>query len=148
MTDLSLSLFLFAFLFFVSFSLPEISDRKSIAMLPLNFSIAGIIFSVALSIDFGVKTPFMMAESRALAFHLILPFISGAMGSAGGLALGEKRKARVVGAVMTEASITFLLYSFEHPEMSFPWNNAVSYAIYGLWLIAAVIMIFIPCHKD
>ncbi len=45
-----------------------------------------------------------------------------------------------IGLVMLVGAIVFLGYALAHPEASFPWSNEVTFAIYGVYLMAMVAM--------
>ena len=41
---------------------------------------------------------------------------------------------------MIVVAIGFLIFALNHPEMSFPWSNSITYVIYVVYLVAAIIM--------
>ncbi len=46
----------------------------------------------------------------------------------------------VIGLMMLVGAVVFLGYALCHPEASFSWPNEVTFAIYGVYLIAMVAM--------
>ena len=43
--------------------------------------------------------------------------------------------------VMTVFAIGFVWYAINHSWFSFPWSNAVTYTIYGIYLLTDIIML-------
>ena len=48
---------------------------------------------------------------------------------------------------MLMAAAAFVIYALRHPEAAFPWSNAVTYILYGLYLIAMLVMAAAPFKK-
>ena len=60
----------------------------------------------------------------------------------------KKNISRIIGLVMIVVAITFVLFAFNHPEMSFPWSNTITYALYGLYAIVTVVLLIAPTKKN
>ena len=58
-----------------------------------------------------------------------------------------KKKSRLIAPVMLIAAAAFFIYALHHPEASFPWSNAVTYILYGLYLIVMLVMAAAPFKK-
>ena len=58
-----------------------------------------------------------------------------------------KKKSRLIALVMLIAAAAFFIYALDHPEASFPWSNAVTYILYGLYLIVMLVMAAAPFKK-
>lgn len=56
----------------------------------------------------------------------------------------NKKKSRIIAFVMLAVAIIFIIFALNHPEISFQWNNTVSYIIYGIYLIAMLILFIAP----
>ena len=41
----------------------------------------------------------------------------------------------------------FVAFAFNHPEMSWPWSNAVSHILYGTYLIVTVVLFIAPVNR-
>lgn len=52
----------------------------------------------------------------------------------------------VIGCLMVVVAICFVAFVLNHPEMSFPWPNSITYAIYVFFLIVTVFL-FIKSRK-
>lgn len=52
-----------------------------------------------------------------------------------------KKAFRIIGIVMLVAAIAFVIVALEHPEMGFPWSNTVTYTLYAVYLLAAVVLL-------
>ncbi len=46
----------------------------------------------------------------------------------------SKKLSRIIAAVMFVLAISFLAFALTHPNASFPWSNAVTYAIYAVYI--------------
>ena len=58
-----------------------------------------------------------------------------------------KKTSRIIGIVMLVLAITFIIFAFSHPEMSFPWSNTITYLLYGVYAIVTVILLIAPTKK-
>ena len=58
-----------------------------------------------------------------------------------------KKKSRLIALVMLIAAAAFFIYALHHHEASFPWSNAVTYILYGLYLIVMLVMAAAPFKK-
>jgi len=45
-----------------------------------------------------------------------------------------------IGCLLVLLAILFLIFAFNHPEMSFPWNNNVTLTIYGIYAVFTTAM--------
>ena len=59
----------------------------------------------------------------------------------------NKKISRIIGLVMMAAAIAFVVFALNHPEMSFPWSNTITWSIYGVYMLAAVILLIAPGKK-
>lgn len=58
-----------------------------------------------------------------------------------------KRLSRIIAGVMLIAAIGFLWFALHHPECNWPWNNTVSYVIYGIYVLVMVGLLIASFHK-
>lgn len=56
----------------------------------------------------------------------------------------KKKISRIIAAVMLIVAVVFIVFAFNHPELSFPWNNTVSYIIYASYIIVTIILLIAP----
>lgn len=56
----------------------------------------------------------------------------------------NKILSRIIGILMFVLSIAFVMFAFNHPEMSFPWSNTITYLLYGLYIIVMIVMLIAP----
>lgn len=54
---------------------------------------------------------------------------------------------RIMGLVMILGAIIFLVFALNHPEMSFPWSNTVTWSIYGIYAVVTVILLIVSVKK-
>ena len=53
----------------------------------------------------------------------------------------KKRIARILGLIMLIIAIAFIVFALNHPEMSFPWNNTITWLLYGLYILVTVTLL-------
>ena len=56
----------------------------------------------------------------------------------------KKKTLRIVGILMAVIAIALIAFAITHPEMSFPWSNTVTYALYGLYTVVTVVLLIAP----
>ena len=59
----------------------------------------------------------------------------------------KKSASRIVGLVMLIIAIAFIVFALNHPEMSFPWNNTITWLLYGLYVLVIVVLFIAPKMK-
>ncbi len=60
----------------------------------------------------------------------------------------KKRNAsRVVACIMLVLAIVFSVFAWNHPELSWPWENKVTYVIYGVYTVIMLALFIIPRQK-
>lgn len=58
-----------------------------------------------------------------------------------------KKISRIIGSIMLVIAIAFVVFALNHPEMSFPWSNTITWALYGLYAIVTVVLLVAPTKK-
>ena len=56
----------------------------------------------------------------------------------------NKKISRIIGAAMVLLAVAFIAFAITHPEISFPWSNTVTYALYGLYTAITAILLIAP----
>ena len=59
----------------------------------------------------------------------------------------KKRISRILGLIMLIIAIAFIVFALNHPEMSFPWNNTITWLLYGLYILVTVMLLIAPKTK-
>ena len=59
----------------------------------------------------------------------------------------KKSTSRFVGLVMLIIAVAFIVFALNHPEMSFPWNNTITWLLYGLYVLVIVVLFIAPKMK-
>ena len=59
----------------------------------------------------------------------------------------KKSASRIVGLVMLIIAVAFIMFAVIHPEMSFPWNNTITWLLYGLYFLVTVVLLIAPKMK-
>lgn len=59
-----------------------------------------------------------------------------------------KRKSRIIGFIMLIVAVVFMFFAMRHPEMSFPWNNTITYSLYIVYLVVMIIMFIAPFKRN
>ena len=58
-----------------------------------------------------------------------------------------KKISRIIGSIMLVIAIAFVVFTLNHPEMSFPWSNTITWVLYGLYAIVTVVLLVAPTKK-
>ena len=56
----------------------------------------------------------------------------------------KKRISRILGLIMLIIAIAFIVFALNHPEMSFPWNNTITWLLYGVYFLVTVVLLIAP----
>ena len=59
----------------------------------------------------------------------------------------KKSISRIIGVIMLIVAIVFIMFALNHPEMSFPWNNTITWLLYGLYFLVTVVLLIAPKMK-
>ena len=59
----------------------------------------------------------------------------------------KKSISRIIGVIMLIVAIVFIMFALNHPEMSFPWNNTITWLLYGLYVLVTVVLLIAPKMK-
>ena len=59
----------------------------------------------------------------------------------------KKSISRIIGVIMLIIAIVFIMFALNHPEMSFPWNNTITWLLYGLYVLVTVVLLIAPKMK-
>ena len=59
----------------------------------------------------------------------------------------NKKISRIIGLVMVVIAIVFVVFALNHPEMRFPWNNTITWVLYGLYAIVTAVLLIAPTKK-
>ena len=54
---------------------------------------------------------------------------------------------RLISVVMLIAGMVFTIYALGHPELSFPWSNAVTFTIYAIYIVVMVFLFIFTGQK-
>lgn len=56
----------------------------------------------------------------------------------------NKKVSRCIALVMLIVFLLFLVFALTHPEASFPWENTISYTLYGVYLVLMIVLFIAP----
>ena len=59
----------------------------------------------------------------------------------------KKSTSRIIGLLMLIIAVIFIMFALNHPEMSFPWNNTITWLLYGLYVFVTVVLLIAPKLK-
>ena len=59
----------------------------------------------------------------------------------------KKNTSKIVGLIMLIIAVAFIIFALNHPEMSFPWNNTITWLLYGLYFLVTVVLLIAPKMK-
>ena len=56
----------------------------------------------------------------------------------------SKKASRMIGGMMLILAAEFLLIALGNPEMSFPWDNGITYTMYMIYALMMAILLIAP----
>lgn len=59
----------------------------------------------------------------------------------------KKHISRIIGWVMAVIAIAFVVFALNHPEMSFPWSNTITWGLYSVYAVVTIILLITPAKK-
>ena len=59
----------------------------------------------------------------------------------------KKSISRIIGLIMLIIAIVFIMFALNHPEMSFPLNNTITWLMYGVYFLVTVVLLIAPKMK-
>ena len=59
----------------------------------------------------------------------------------------KKSTSRIIGLIMLMIAVAFIMFALNHPEKSFPWNNTITWLLYGLYFLVTVVLLIAPKIK-
>ena len=59
----------------------------------------------------------------------------------------KKNVSRIIGLVMVVIAIAFVVFALNHPEMSFPWSNTITWVLYSLYALVTAVVLIAPAKK-
>lgn len=58
-----------------------------------------------------------------------------------------KKYSRIIAVIMLIIAVIFIGVALNNPQASFPWNNTITYIIYGLYIIGMIVLFVAPFKK-
>lgn len=59
----------------------------------------------------------------------------------------KRKTARILGVIMLLIANIFLFYALQHPELSWPWNNTITFTLYAAYLLVMAVLFLAPFKK-
>ena len=59
----------------------------------------------------------------------------------------KKSISRIIGVIMLIVAIVFIMFALNHPEKSFSWNDTITWLLYGVYFLVAVVLLIAPKIK-
>ena len=59
----------------------------------------------------------------------------------------KKKISRTIGLTMLIIAVVFIMFALNHPEKSFPWNNTITWLLYGIYFLVTVVLLIAPKMK-
>ena len=59
----------------------------------------------------------------------------------------SKKVSRIIGGIMLILAVAFLFVALGHPEMSFPWDNGITYTLYMIYALMMAILLIAPFRQ-
>ena len=58
-----------------------------------------------------------------------------------------KKYSRIIAAIMLVIAIVFIFIALNNQQASFPWSNAITYILYGIYVVIMVVLFIAPFKK-
>ena len=58
-----------------------------------------------------------------------------------------KKCSRTIAFIMLIIAVIFIFVALNNPQASFPWNNTISYTLYGIYTIIMIVLFIAPFKK-
>ena len=58
-----------------------------------------------------------------------------------------KKWSRTIAFIMLIIAVIFIFVALNNPQASFPWNNTISYTLYGIYAIIMIVLFIAPFKK-
>ena len=59
----------------------------------------------------------------------------------------NKSISRIIGVIMLIVAFVFIMFALNHPEKSFPWDNTITWLLYGVYFLVTVVLLIAPKMK-
>ena len=59
----------------------------------------------------------------------------------------NKSISRIIGVIMLIVAFVFIMFALNHPEKIFPWNNTITWLLYGVYFLVTVMLLIAPKMK-
>ena len=59
----------------------------------------------------------------------------------------KKKTSRIIAGMMLAAALIFIVCALGHPEAAFSWSNAITYVLYGAYVLVMALLFAAP-FKD
>ena len=53
----------------------------------------------------------------------------------------------MIAFIMLIIAVIFIFVALNNPQASFPWNNTISYTLYGIYAIIMIVLFIAPFKK-
>lgn len=53
----------------------------------------------------------------------------------------KKSTSRIIGLLMLIIAVIFIMFALNHPEKSFPWNNTITWLLYGVCFLVTIVLV-------
>ena len=58
-----------------------------------------------------------------------------------------KKYSSIFAAIMLVIAFGFIFIVLNYPQASFPWSNAITYILYGIYVVIMVVLFIAPFKK-
>ena len=58
-----------------------------------------------------------------------------------------KKYSRIIAVIMLVIAIVFIFIALNNPQASFPWSNAITYILYGVYALIMLVLFIAPFKR-
>ena len=59
----------------------------------------------------------------------------------------KRNVSKIVALIMAVIAVAFVAFACNHPEMSFPWSNRITFGFYGIYILLMIVLMIAPVKK-
>lgn len=59
----------------------------------------------------------------------------------------HRKTLKTISIIMLIAAVIFIIFALNHPEKCFPWNNFITFTIYGAYILIMLVLFIISLKR-
>lgn len=59
-----------------------------------------------------------------------------------------RKHSRIIAVIMLITAVVFIVIALNNPQAGFPWNNTITYSLYGIYAVVMTVMFIAPFRRN